>query len=110
MWFLVPSNDSVITTGRVIAYPNPFSDQVTIAYNHNQSIPVNVRIRITDLSGQAVWQKEAVSTDVHSASIVWDGRTSQGGTLPSGVYTYTIELSNSLGSNNVIRGFIVKVQ
>ncbi|GIV50936.1 MAG: peptidase C25 [Candidatus Kapaibacterium sp.] len=110
VWFLVPSNDSVITTGRVIAYPNPFSDQVTITYNHNQSVPVNVRIRITDLSGQTVWQNDAVSTDVHSASIVWDGRTSQGGTLPSGVYSYTIELSNTLGSNNVIRGFIVKVQ
>lgn len=110
VWFLVPSSDSIITTGRVIAYPNPFNDQVTIAYNHNQSGPVSVRIRVTDLIGHTVWLKDVVSTDVQSATVVWNGRDSQGRALPVGVYSYTIELSNGLGSNNVISGIIVKVQ
>ncbi len=110
VWFLVTPNDSVITIGRVLVYPNPFSDHVTIAYTHNQSTPIGFRIRITDLSGHTLWLKEDVSTDLQSASIIWDGRDSQGGNLPAGVYSYTIELSNSSGSNNVISGLIVKMQ
>ena len=110
VWFIVAPNDSIITTGRVIAYPNPFSDNVTIVYNHNQSVPVNVAVRIMDLSGRVVWFTQSLSTEIQSASFRWNGLSTNMETLSPGVYVYTIELSSIYGSNNVLRGFLVKMQ
>lgn len=109
-WFVTTTNDSLIETGRIVVVPQPFSDQVTITYNHNQSVPVAVTLTIAQIDGRIVWRQDVLSTDVHSASFVWNGCTADGQTLPAGVYTYTIVLRNSYGSESVIRGFLVKVQ
>ncbi|MCS7000057.1 MAG: type IX secretion system sortase PorU [Candidatus Kapabacteria bacterium] len=108
--FVVAPNDSIIQTGWVTVYPHPFSQQVTITYNHNQSAPVNVRLTITQLDGRTVWQTEAISNQVHNASFVWDGRSLDGQSLSAGVYCYTLELENPYGSHRVIRGLLVKIQ
>lgn len=109
-WFLVSTNDSIIQTGWVTVAPQPFSDNVTITYNHNQSTPVTARLSIAQLDGRLVWQHEAIPTDVHSTSFVWDGRSAEGYSLPAGVYSFTIEIANQFGSRAVIRGFLVKIQ
>lgn len=109
-WFVTTANDSLIETGRIVVAPQPFSDQVTITYNHNQSAPVTVTLTIAQIDGRIVWRQEVLSADVHSTSFVWHGRTFDGQTLPAGVYAYTIVLRNSYGSESAIRGFLVKVQ
>jgi len=108
--FIVSPNDSIIETGRVEIYPQPFSDRVVIMYNHNQSSPATVRIAITQIDGRLVFEQSLIRADVHSTRFEWDGRTTDGTTLPAGVYPLVVAIENEFGSRTVVRGLLVKIQ
>ncbi len=75
--------------------PNPFSpngdgvDDVTyIVYELNRAVPV--RIYIFNMDGEIMWRKDIEEGEegAHAGynSVMWEGETSMGDTLPNGVY------------------------
>jgi hypothetical protein len=70
------------------AYPNPFESAVNIAYTLDA--PSTVSIEIFSIYGTSikVIKNETEVAGIHE--VIWDGKNTQGGKLPSGSYIYFI--------------------
>lgn len=78
-------------------YPNPFSEQFTIAYD----LPATsaVRIDIIDLQGRLI--RVLTNGEVQAAGIreaQWDGRDASGRMVPNGLYLYRISAGDQSAS------------
>ena len=70
----------VIAAQRIVAYPNPFTNETHL------SIPSNAgRVRIFDLAGRAVRTLQG------AARLTWDGRDDSGRALGNGVYWVRVD-------------------
>jgi hypothetical protein len=84
-------------------YPNPFNPETWIPFELNQQ--AEVAISIYDVAGQLVRQLDVghhpagVYTDQQRAAY-WDGKTESGETVASGIYFYTIWISESSHTND----------
>jgi hypothetical protein len=76
----------------VPAYPNPFSDSATIAYELERQS--HVRITIYDVRGRIVRKLVNQTMAAGSRQAGWDGRDDSGETVASGVYHYEFEAGN----------------
>ena len=61
--------------------PNPFNGSCRISFSNPMDAPATVEI--FDIAGKAVW---TASIESGKSAIVWNGRTTDGKQLPSGVY------------------------
>lgn len=80
----------------VYAYPNPFSTQTTISFEHNQAgSAVSFDIQITDLDGRLVkrWQIDEVPDGFRHVDINWDGSSIQGPVRAGGVYVCRVYMT-----------------
>lgn len=69
-----------ITTETVKAFPNPFTDKLTLT-----SETEIARIRITDLQGRLI-----LMANPKAKTYEWNGQDSQGKTVPAGLYFITV--------------------
>lgn len=98
--FLVVSPESMIISD-LQNIPNPFLEETSIIFEHNQSEESQLDIIITvyDINGKQVWQYDnpvnVLGTSIEP--INWNPRQDAVQNLKSGIYTYTIEISNSEG-------------
>jgi hypothetical protein len=84
-----------------LAYPNPFSDEVTLAFEHNfEGKNVNATIEIMDMAGHSAktWTKSYVPEGNREVSIKWDGRSDGGEKMGSGVYICRIMMQDEQGN------------
>ncbi len=74
-------------------YPNPFNPSTTIRYVLPERS--DVRLTVFDVQGReiAVLESGSVSRGQHEA--IWNGRTSTGGPVPSGVYFYRLDAAGA---------------
>lgn len=82
-------------------YPNPFSNQITIAYGlEGDSF---VTIHVFDINGQviATLVNEYLGAGQHAT--VWDGKDAKGNELPSGFYFYEIITDKGKTRNKVVK-------
>jgi flagellar hook assembly protein FlgD len=77
-------------------YPNPFNPSTTVAYNLPSAAQVSVRVY--DLLGREVAVLANASQAAGKYLVAWDGRSSQGGTVASGMYLYRMEATPLNGS------------
>lgn len=81
-------------------YPNPFNPSTTIEYN----LPTRsqVRVEILNMLGQTVrvLTDAPVSAGLHR--VVWDGRTSFGAPVASGIYYYRIVAGDLINARKMI--------
>ncbi len=75
-------------------YPNPFNPETWIPYQ--LASEANVVIRIYNVDGQLVrtlnlGEQPAGSYMAQDKAAFWDGRNTEGSTVASGVYFYTLE-------------------
>lgn len=81
-------------------YPNPFNPSTTIEYN----LPTRsqVRVEILNMLGQTVrvLTDAPVSAGLHR--VVWDGRTSYGTPVASGIYYYRIVAGDLINARKMI--------
>ncbi len=85
----------------MVAYPNPFSDNVTLSFEHNfEGKNVVATVDIIDLTGQAVknFSKSYVPEGNREVSISWDGRSEGGEKMSSGLYICRVMLEDELGN------------
>ena len=84
------TNSNNISEFKLLAnYPNPFNIQTTIRF----SIPGKglVKLFIYDLTGKLIYEKVDEFKSAGNYYFKWNGKTTNGETLPSGVYLYRIE-------------------
>jgi hypothetical protein len=96
---VIPSSQMTVTDLK--NYPNPFFDQTTFSFNHNQSgEAIKIIIEIYNLTGKRVKTIEVpvVPGGFISHDAVWDGRSDQGRKLPPGVYPYRLTIHNTNGT------------
>ncbi len=70
-------------------YPNPFNPTTSISFSLSESA-VAVELRIFDIQGREVWQKSYSDLVAGVHHEIWDGRTSAGAPVASGVYLYQL--------------------
>jgi hypothetical protein len=82
-------------------YPNPFTDETTFSFNHNQQgKAVEITIDIYSVTGQRVKIINVAGelTGNVSRVVKWDGTTDTGRKLSAGVYPYRLTIKNGDGS------------
>jgi len=84
-----------------LAYPNPFSDEVILAFEHNfEGKNVTATIDIMDLAGHTAktWTKSYIPEGNREVSIKWDGTGDGGEKMGSGVYICRIMMQDDQGN------------
>jgi hypothetical protein len=86
-----------LKVSEVFNYPNPFSNQTTFTFNHNQILPVDVRVKIYTIAGHQV--NDLIKTNLTDkfVKIDWDGRDKEGDRLANGIYLYKVILKTQDG-------------
>lgn len=81
-------------------YPNPFNPSTTIRY----SLPgrSNVNLTIFNIAGQKVIQLVNEQLSAGTYESIWNGKTSSGETLPSGIYISTITTDYGVKSGKML--------
>ncbi len=72
-------------------YPNPFNAETIIKFSLSQ--PGHAEISISNILGQQVYSWSDEIENPGPVALRWDGRSSQGNDLPSGVYFYRLRTS-----------------
>ena len=87
-------------TSEILAYPNPFSIEVTFSYT-GEMTGTTLSVSVYDLSGRLVWSGEGSG----GTGTTWDGRDRDGERLANGIYLYvalvTDGTSTSIGKGKV---------
>ena len=85
----------------VVNYPNPFVRSTTFTFQQNQSVPVDVEIKVYTLAGRAIKVLHSQGITDRFVRIDWDGRDGDGDELANGVYLYRLVAKTSDGSKSV---------
>ncbi|MBK6963923.1 MAG: type IX secretion system sortase PorU [Bacteroidales bacterium] len=97
--FVVATSDG-LTLGSFEAWPNPMTDNITFAIEHNQAGQVlDAQLDIYTLSGQkaASFSSQIYAEGYRTAGFEWDGRSSDGHPLSNGFYVGRIRIKTSSG-------------
>jgi outer membrane protease len=71
-------------------YPNPFNSSTTIRYSVKASYPVQVRLKVFNIFGQEVRSLVDNVRSTGSYFVTWNGRSSRGEEVASGIYIYRL--------------------
>ena len=84
-------------------YPNPFNPSTKIIFNVYEKS--DIIVSVYNLSGQVVWRQALSNAKTGLHSIIWNGKTSEGKSLVSGIYIYRIESKNNsiLGKMSLLK-------
>ncbi len=85
---------------KVKSYPNPTTNSVTISYFLPFTATVELRIFSTSGKLQSMVISETQQPGKHTA--VWNCRTSNGNSVPPGVYFYQLSVNGNLFNNKII--------
>lgn len=105
-YFRIAGGQDELIVDEIFNYPNPFSEQTTIAFRHNQLEILNSKVAIYSIDGKLVRTLQQPIT-TRSAAVLWDGRNEDGSYLPNGVYLYKLQLSSGNGLYREVEGKLV---
>jgi hypothetical protein len=100
-----------LTIENVYNYPNPFRDDTYFTFQHNQTHPLDVEVRVYTVSGRLIKKVYAYGINDRFVRIHWPGRDEDGDQLANGIYLYKViarttdgtYTSEALGKMAVIR-------
>lgn len=93
-----------------VCAPNPVTGDTYFSFGHNQiGNNMDVLIQIFDMMGRrmVVLREQVSGGSARINPIPWNGRASNGGTLPAGVYVYSITATNDQGEAATITSRLV---
>ncbi|MEZ4829213.1 MAG: type IX secretion system sortase PorU [Bacteroidia bacterium] len=96
-WFVV-TDDAVMALEQIFNYPNPFSDETNFVIGHNQAGKnLEISVDIISMSGQKITTLTSAFTAGGNVyrGLTWDGTKENGEKISSGVYIYSVTLTNS---------------
>jgi len=97
--------DGQLKLEQAFNYPNPFSTSTTFQFYHNKPGNVfDININIYNVVGQLVSSISGSSSSDNEmvTSIEWDGRSNSGDLLGSGVYVYTMRVTDQQGTHRQV--------
>jgi len=99
--YKVAGKESVLPTGFALNqnYPNPFNPTTTISFRLPQ--PTEWRLGIFNITGSLVREYRG-SSETGAVTVEWDGRSTDGLPVASGVYLYRLEAANFSDSKKMI--------
>ena len=92
--------------GKIEAYPNPFSDEVTFYIDQpRQDIGGTVEIRVFDRTGRELWEQTSEFDEFTSVieSVKWDGHKQSGENLENGIYFIQATLRYSDNEGDLVK-------
>jgi len=91
------------------AYPNPFTQQVSISFIHEVSDPGNTTalLVISDLNGKKVYESQLSTDKAGITCLTWNGKNNAGAELNGGWYLYQLYIQSS-SRRVIIHGKIAK--
>jgi len=98
---ILPDESLPIEFALLQNYPNPFNPTTTVRYD----LPTHshVSLKIYDLLGREVKTLVDAQQDVGRYAVTWDGTTSSGHSVSSGVYIYRLQTSPDNGGAAFVR-------
>ena len=96
--FVVKDNTELEITS-LMNYPNPFSENTTIVFNHNRiNQYLDVEFQVFTMAGQMIkYSNQTIfATTKTSKDIIWDGLDSNGYRISKGIYLYRIGLTDPI--------------
>jgi hypothetical protein len=88
------------TEGSVRCYPNPFSDRITIEYNHSGG---EMKIDLVDQTGRLICHIFDGIPDAGLNSYVWDGTAGNGKALAPGLYCVRLTSAQTVGTVKITK-------
>lgn len=95
--FFTVINTNNLVVRDVYNYPNPFTSNTSFTFQHNLTIPVDVKINVYTISGRLVKQLEEKNINQKFVKINWDGRDEDGDQLGNGTYLYKLIVKTTDG-------------
>jgi len=98
--------DSKLSLFEVKNYPNPFIEQTTFTFQHTRpGNELDIVLTIYDLTGRYILSYatkiQSLSTEV--PFLTWNGRDVNGAKLHQGVYLYTVQVTDEIGQEAILR-------
>lgn len=109
--FRVTIGGDEIRLENVLAFPNPFEDDLGTFFSFSLlgGDPADLKISVFTVSGRLVYTRVERGLAPGYHQIAWDGRDAEGDKLANGVYLYRVIATNSAGSSD-ITGRLVKLR
>jgi ligand-binding sensor domain-containing protein len=87
---------------RLVAYPNPFTDNLYVRYEAQVGGEAGHAVKIYDLSGRLVRSIQPLSSG--SGTIMWDGKNETGQEITTGIYFIRVQTASgkTLGTEKAI--------
>lgn len=82
-------------------YPNPFNPSTTIRFTVPTLAPQS-ELTIFDIAGQAVWSKTLTNVETGTHEVEWNGTSSNGEKVASGMYIYRLRSGNFSASKRML--------
>ena len=99
-----------LTLENLFNYPNPFENNTTISFQHNQpGVLLNINLDIFNATGQKVYTSGPMQQQAGTGSIQleWNGRGGNGEKLQKGVYFYRIIVQSINGTVTAVQKLIL---
>lgn len=109
--FYVDDNAEIMLVD-VVNYPNPFVNETNFGFIHNKSNEIlTVQVLIYDINGSYVGQlNETLESEGNKITpLTWNGRNKNGSTVPPGVYSYNIIVTDRHGNQSIQRQKMIKL-
>jgi hypothetical protein len=108
--FRIASADDGLVTSWLLNYPNPFSSQTIIRFQHNANRPFTADVRIYDVQGRMVAQHPMEILDMQTAEFTWDARDMAGNPLGTGVYVCHVNIVTEDGGSSTVSGKLALIR
>jgi hypothetical protein len=100
----VINTDGMLELNQVINYPNPFKNSTTFSFHHTRpGDKLTINLEIFDLAGKLVQSYEDTynSELTNAPFLTWYGDDLKGNRLESGVYIYTLMVTDEDGNTSI---------
>jgi len=89
IFFQVATTDK-LSVQNVYNYPNPFQRETVFTFQHNQSVPIDVEIKVYTVAGRLIAQLKEFSVTDRFVRVPWNGLDDDGDRIANGVYFYKV--------------------
>ncbi len=109
----VVADSNVMAVQNVLTYPNPFRDIIHFVFDHNHpEEQLQVEISIYNTTGALVrtLKQSFMASGSRTDQVTWDGTTTSGAKLPSGVYLCRMKIANAKNVADIVYQKVVLIR